>query len=225
MTTPQKYQKRPVTIEAMQITGSAGNIHNTVIPWMIDNGYPWLLGNALEPDTLRPEGQTIEDPVPDRGIYIDPADGALMVRTLEGDMRATTGDYIIKGIKGEFYPCKPDVFAGSYQHPDTGGDEYHTLQELYDYRAVYNALLFNEWYMQDKHDVHKSWKHSDGEPCFGGGWFVVVATTRWGQVTNHYPADKWGMFNIPERDTAATYDGHTPDVALRRLTDTVLDGC
>lgn len=105
----------------------------------------------------------------------------------------------------------------------TDGDEYHTLQELYDYRAAYNALLFNEWDRLDKHDVHKSWRHSDGELCFGGGWFVVVATTRWGQVTNHYPADKWGLFSIPERDHAAPYDGHTPAVALYRLFHTIHD--
>ena len=34
----------------------------------------------------------------------------LHINTLEGDMRADTGDYIIKGVKGEFYPCKPDIF-------------------------------------------------------------------------------------------------------------------
>jgi hypothetical protein len=38
----------------------------------------------------------------------------LMVRTLEGPMKATDGDYIIKGVKGEFYPCKPDVFELTY---------------------------------------------------------------------------------------------------------------
>ncbi len=38
----------------------------------------------------------------------------LMVRTLEGPMKASQGDYIIKGIKGEFYPCKPDVFELTY---------------------------------------------------------------------------------------------------------------
>jgi hypothetical protein len=37
-----------------------------------------------------------------------------VIKTLEGDMRADIGDYIIKGVKGEFYPCKPDVFAATY---------------------------------------------------------------------------------------------------------------
>lgn len=38
-----------------------------------------------------------------------------MVKTLEGDMRAEIGDYIIKGVNGEFYPCKPDIFAKTYE--------------------------------------------------------------------------------------------------------------
>lgn len=38
----------------------------------------------------------------------------LMIQTLEGTMEASVGDYIIKGIKGEFYPCKPDIFALTY---------------------------------------------------------------------------------------------------------------
>ena len=37
------------------------------------------------------------------------------IETLEGKMRANEGDYIIKGIKGEFYPCKPDIFESTYE--------------------------------------------------------------------------------------------------------------
>ena len=39
----------------------------------------------------------------------------LYIQTSEGTMRADVGDWIIKGIKGEFYPCKPDIFAASYE--------------------------------------------------------------------------------------------------------------
>lgn len=38
-----------------------------------------------------------------------------VIQTLEGAMRANIGDYIIKGVKGEFYPCKPDIFAATYE--------------------------------------------------------------------------------------------------------------
>ena len=41
-------------------------------------------------------------------------DGGLTIPTLEGDHRANTGDYIIKGVQGEFYPCKPDIFKMTY---------------------------------------------------------------------------------------------------------------
>lgn len=41
--------------------------------------------------------------------------GDLLIETLDGVMKATQGDFIIKGIKGEFYPCKPDIFLESYE--------------------------------------------------------------------------------------------------------------
>lgn len=50
--------------------------------------------------------------------YIDMSDSArprFMIRTLEGEHVASVGDYIIKGIKGEFYPCKPDIFEATYE--------------------------------------------------------------------------------------------------------------
>jgi hypothetical protein len=42
-------------------------------------------------------------------------DGELVVATLEGPLRASLDDWIIKGIKGEFYPCKPDIFEATYE--------------------------------------------------------------------------------------------------------------
>lgn len=41
--------------------------------------------------------------------------GCLYISTLEGDMKAMPGDYIIKEVNGEFYPCKPDIFAKTYE--------------------------------------------------------------------------------------------------------------
>lgn len=48
-------------------------------------------------------------------------DGKLMIHTLEGDMLASVGDFIIRGLRGEFYPCKPDVFEKKY-HPIEEGN-------------------------------------------------------------------------------------------------------
>lgn len=44
-----------------------------------------------------------------------PSEGVILIPTLEGIMRATVGDYIIKGISGEFYPCKSDIFIETYE--------------------------------------------------------------------------------------------------------------
>ena len=97
-------------------------------------------------------------------------------------------------------------------------DGYHTFSELYDYRKIYNALLFNEWAKQGKFNVHKSIRHSDGELCFGGGWFVVVAILPTGQITNHYELKDWELFSIPEEYNAKfEYDGHTPEEAKNRM--------
>ena len=46
---------------------------------------------------------------------IDITSGVLIIKTLEGDMVASTGDYIIRGLRGEYYPCKPDVFCKKYE--------------------------------------------------------------------------------------------------------------
>lgn len=49
------------------------------------------------------------------GNKVECGNGLLDIHTLEGTMRATEGDYIIKGVQGEFYPCKPDIFEATYE--------------------------------------------------------------------------------------------------------------
>lgn len=134
-------------------------------------------------------------------------------------MTANVGDYIIKGVNGEFYPCKPDIFEKTYLHEDEMGnisDGYHTFNELYRYRMLYNAAFFNELAKGDI-KVCKSHKHHDGEECFGEGWFIVMAELPTGQISNHYENQYWELFNIPELDTAWEWDGHTPNEAADRI--------
>ena len=104
-TTPQRFTKRPVTIEAMQLTGDTAQWHDI---------YLWVEANTLgsfEPlDVI--EGRK---PYPPSGVSIDPRDGRLIISTLEGLHWADEGDWIIRGVQGEFYPCKPDIFAQTYQ--------------------------------------------------------------------------------------------------------------
>ena len=63
----------------------------------------------------------------------------------------------------------------------------------------------------------KSHKHYDGEECFGGGWFIVMTELPTGQISNHYENRYWGLFNIPELETAWKWDGHTPNEAADRI--------
>lgn len=111
------------------------------------------------------------------------------------------------------------VLPGFEEAESSDGDDYHSMDELYYYRMLYNALAFNTWAEEPWNypQVSKSWKHSDGEDCFGGGWFIVVAELPTGQITNHYEAKHWDLFKIPEVEVAPYYDGHTPEEAAERM--------
>lgn len=108
-------------------------------------------------------------------------------------------------------------YKDSYGEPQDKGeisDGYHTFNELYYYRMLYNAAFFN---MLPKEWVHKSKRHHDGEECFGGCWFVVMANLPTGQISNHYELKDWNLFQIPEKEVADKWDGHTPQEAADRL--------
>jgi len=96
-------------------------------------------------------------------------------------------------------------------------DGYHTFNELYEFRKLYNAALFNEWTHKRGLNVHKSKRHSTGEDCFGGGWFIVMATLPTGQISNHYELKDWDLFKIPEFKMSDEWDGHTAQDVAERL--------
>lgn len=99
-------------------------------------------------------------------------------------------------------------------------DGYHTFNELYEYRLLYNAVLFNEFAKQGLYDVHKSRRHSDGEVPFGDeNWFIVMAELPTGQISNHYEMKDWNLFDVPEKKFANEYDGHSPSDVAERLRD------
>lgn len=100
-----QFRKKPVVIDAVQYYGIE-NVDGSPDA-MFDglfSGPEWL-----EDAQAKAEGEP-------GSIWIDFASNppALMIGTLEGDHRADPGDYIIRGIKGEIYPCKPDIFAATY---------------------------------------------------------------------------------------------------------------
>lgn len=95
---------------------------------------------------------------------------------------------------------------------------YHTFNELYEFRKLYNALLFNEWAKSKKVEVYKSKKHYDGEVCFDQYHFIVVAILPKGQIANHYKLKDWDLFQIPEYEKSKyEYDNHTPKDVIYRL--------
>jgi hypothetical protein len=95
-----RYRKKPVEIEARQLAGTTGDMHGV---------YLWIEANT------QGSFDPLADEVPASGVSIDPATGFLMIATLEGIMQAKPGDWIIRGVQGEFYPCKPDIFEATYE--------------------------------------------------------------------------------------------------------------
>ena len=97
-------------------------------------------------------------------------------------------------------------------------EQQELIEELYDFRLTYNALLFNEWAENQKYEVYKSRRHNDGKLCFDGEYFIVVAQLPTGQVTNHYHIRHWNMFKINEYEKVKEdFDGHTSSDVIERL--------
>lgn len=89
------YRKKPVVIEAQQYTFAT---LTPIIDWLIHNDVDY----TYQCDEL--------------GKCSGSQDGhTLYLPTLEGEMKVSEGDYIIQGVQGEFYPCKPDIFAETYE--------------------------------------------------------------------------------------------------------------
>ena len=84
-----------------------------------------------------------------------------------------------------------------------------TIDEL----SEYNAALVNTGVWK----AHKSHRHHDGELCFGGGWFIVMINTPFGQISNHYENKYWDEFHCEEKEVADEWDGHTEKDVLDRL--------
>ena len=96
-----KYRKKPVVIEAIQWTGkNIGTIKKFA-----------GISAKFHYYSIKDNMTAISESIPSVGDY----GVGLTISTLEGDMQANVGDYIIKGVNGEFYPCKPDIFEKTYE--------------------------------------------------------------------------------------------------------------
>lgn len=85
------YRKKPVTIEARRFDCSGIRQQNELANWC---------GGVL------------------RGMKLPARERVICIPTLEGEMEASFGDWIIRGVEGEHYPCKPNIFAMNYESVD-----------------------------------------------------------------------------------------------------------
>lgn len=83
----RQFRKKPVVVEAMQVPNLTSGPCNEFFIALVGMGVHILM----------------------------PRTDHFLIRTLEGDMRADSGDWVIRGVRGEFYPCKPDIFEATYE--------------------------------------------------------------------------------------------------------------
>jgi hypothetical protein len=83
-----KFRKKPIVIEARRFV-----VHDTYWQQAVAD---WCGGRL-------------------RGMRLEPSERVIQIDTLEGEIEASPGDWIIRGVAGEYYPCKPDIFDASYE--------------------------------------------------------------------------------------------------------------
>ncbi|WP_208450231.1 hypothetical protein [Burkholderia anthina] len=117
-----QYRKKPVVIEAFELPiapydGSTNEIHEenvwSFIAWAKKVGFT---------------------------NWTSEGDGYIAIDTLEGKMTASPGDWIIKGVKGEFYPCKPDIFAVTYEAAEQAATAPAPAREIAELQAEIERL-------------------------------------------------------------------------------------
>ncbi len=128
----RQYRKKPVIVEAVQLD----NINaSSVVRWIgedkakmnLESDEAWKLGKA-------------------------PPIFSVTICTLDGDMKAMPGDYIIKGVHGEFYPCKPDIFEKTYEAVEPPKEERGNM-----------SILIQGLSMPDEGCHHTICVYSDGK--------------------------------------------------------------
>lgn len=117
-----RYRKKPVVIHAVLNDGEWAPI------------LAWLDGLA---------GGRMAVPFGARPAITRNDDGTLNIDTAEGRMRADVGDFVICGVQGELYPCKPDIFEATYEHVD--GDDHEDDDPERNRSAVTGEFVSDEY--------------------------------------------------------------------------------
>ncbi len=158
MPDPQQYRKKPVVITAMEWDGTAESA-TPIIDWVLANG-----GTAR-----------FSCSQPDSGPCRPGKPHSVAIDTLEGSMHASPGDYVIRGVQGEFYPCKPDIFAATY-----------TLVQ--DLPGEYSQRGFYHWDFTETSYGHKVFVYESSAASAPHMWLRIVQDS--GDIAAHLDVDQ-----------------------------------
>lgn len=169
---PLRFRKKPIVIEAVKWSGE----YTDWVKLVVGNGW---MSSAMAAVQYGVDGKT------GCKIFLD---------TLEGQMRVEVGDYIIRGVKGEFYPCKPDIFEATYEDEteQAKGDHANGLPYAELSAKVAAAMELIERYGQIDEAHHKLWVLDQIARIFQGDeydrWVLEMKAGEDGPETYTYDA-------------------------------------
>lgn len=113
-------------------------------------------------------------------------DGEMYIKTLEGDHHVSVGDYVIRGVNNELYPCKPDIFEKTYDIFDENAQATPSCQEDHDGEFIHD-FSWALWQMKQGKKIHRSgWN--------GKGMFAVLQKGYPNGIPcNKQTAEAWGL--------------------------------
>ena len=133
----QKFKKKPVVIDAVQWDGTEELADQIASDWV----------------------------APNSGITIMTHDGcdSVFIETLEGEMEAKVGDWVIRGVAGELYPCKPEIFAATYELADNTKYLQEANHNIAADQNILESLLFTAMELIREHDLEDAFYIKRGE--------------------------------------------------------------
>lgn len=157
-----KATKKPVTIECFQYDGDLKN----------SDGQFYVCAWAVEAFQS--------------GVIYFKDQGEMYIKTLEGDHHVSVGDYVIRGVNGELYPCKPDIFEKTYDICGENAQAAPCCQEDHDHEFIHD-FSWALWQMKHGKKIHRAgWN--------GKGMFAVLQKGYpQGIPCNKQTAEAWGL--------------------------------
>jgi hypothetical protein len=142
-----KYRKKPLIIEAFRMTRERRDDNREWPTWLV---LAWNK-DRNEKGALYPSDNPADPP------------HSIRVRTLEGDILVSWGDWIIRGVKGELYPCKPDIFRATFEPVEVlSTDAQKNPRKANLEHAVMSAVLFANEYVEDGEGLYWTCEWVDG---------------------------------------------------------------